>query len=44
MGEIDGYLDQLLARFDRATGSSQPTLLDLNNAGPQQTDYYPRDS
>ena len=39
MGEIDGYLDELLARF---TGQpAQPTpLLDLNTAGPQQTVYY----
>ena len=37
MGEIDGYLDQLLARFDAQP--TQPTLLDLNNAAPQ-TDYF----
>jgi hypothetical protein len=40
MGEIDGYLDQLLARFDaQPTQSTQPSLLDLNNAAPQ-TDYF----
>ena len=41
MGEIDGYLDELLARFDGQPAASQSaTLLDLNTAGPQQTDYY----
>ena len=37
MGEIDGYLDELLARFDGQP--AQPTLLDLNNAAPQK-DYF----
>jgi len=41
MGEIDGYLDELLARFTGQPAASQSaTLLDLNTAGPQQTDYY----
>jgi hypothetical protein len=40
MGEIDAYLDTLLARF--TVGNPQPssTMLDLNTAGPQQSDYF----
>ena len=40
MGEIDAYLDTLLARF--TVGNPQPssTMLDLNSAGPQATDYF----
>jgi hypothetical protein len=41
MGEIDAYLDLLLARF--TIGNPMPqssTQLDLNSAGPQQSDYY----
>ena len=43
MGEIDGYLDELLTRFDGQSAASQSTtklVLDLNSAGPQQTDYF----
>ncbi len=40
MGEIDGYLDMLLARF--TVGNPQPssTMLDLNTARPQQSDDF----
>jgi hypothetical protein len=40
MGEIDGYLDLLFRRF--TVGNPQPTtpVLDLNSAGPQQSDYF----
>jgi hypothetical protein len=41
MGEIDGYLDELLARFAGQPAASQSaTLLDLNTASLQQMDYY----
>ena len=40
MSEIDGYLDELLTRFaGQPVASQSTTLLDLNTAGPQQTDY-----
>jgi hypothetical protein len=40
MGEIDAYLDTLLERF--TVGNPQPTSsrLDLNDAAPQQSDYF----
>ena len=40
MGEIDGYLDELLARFDGQPPQPNKFVLDLNGAGPQQTDYF----
>jgi hypothetical protein len=46
MGEIDDYLDELLARFDKQSvlpsHSTTPSTLDLNDAVPQQSpiDYY----
>jgi hypothetical protein len=43
MGEIDAYLDELLTRFDGQPAASPSTtklVLDLNSAGPQQTDYF----
>ena len=40
MGEIDGYLDELLARFDGQPPQPKQLVLDLNSAGPQQSDYF----
>ena len=46
MGEIDGYLDELLKRFDGQPAVPQPepppedTKIDFNTAGPQQSDYF----
>jgi hypothetical protein len=47
MGEIDGYLDELLKRFDGqpAAPQSEPqpqgtTKIDFNTAGPQHSDYF----
>ena len=40
MGEIDAYLDTLLARFTVGNPQRSSTMLDLNSAGPQATDYF----
>lgn len=41
MGEIDGYLDELLTRFDGQPPPKSSTRLNLNLAAPQsQAEYY----
>jgi hypothetical protein len=42
LGEIGGYLDELLARFEKPESSTIADFFDFNTAGPQQhaIDYY----